>query len=325
MEAPAQFAEIPEANVSEQQQLQNPLAMAPFATASLSLATALPTSHFFQQPKISALFTGQPTNAKVPTQASSLAHLSLSSAALCPSPSKISFKSTISANPLQSPLTLGPLRPLDPSSGAGLRKCSIVLFRADLRVHDNECLNSANNESMSVLPVFCFDPRDYEKTSGKGTFQASFILESVADLRNSLRSRGSDLVVRVGRPEEVLPEMAKAVGADAVYVHMEVSKDAVKSEERIEAAMKEEGVEMKYFWGSTFFHKDDLPFKLEDMPVNYEGFQENVRRLEVRKTIAALDQLKGLPKRGDVEVGELPSLADLGVNPIAQVCSSLFC
>ncbi|OWM78081.1 hypothetical protein CDL15_Pgr018650 [Punica granatum] len=318
MEPATQFAEIPEANAAEEQ--QNPLAMAPFATASLSfsLPTALPTTHFFQQPKISALFSGQPAKAKVPTQASSLAHLSLSTAV--PIPSKISFKSTISANPLQSPLSLGPHRPLDPNNGAGLRKCSIVLFRADLRVHDNECLNAANNESMSVLPVFCFDPRDYGKSpsSGKGPFQASFMLESVADLRNSLRSRGSDLVVRMGRLEEVLPEMAKAVGADAVYVNREVSKDAVKSEERIEAAMKEEGVEVKYFWGSTLFHVDDLPFKLEDMPSNYGGFREKVQGLEVRKTMAALDQLKGLPKRGDVELGEMPSLADLGVNPIAQ-------
>ncbi|KAK4758637.1 hypothetical protein SAY87_019938 [Trapa incisa] len=92
---------------------------------------------------------------------------------------------------------------------------------------------------------------------------------SVNDLSNSLRSGGSDLVVRVGHPEEVLPEMAKAIGAHAVYVHREVSKDAVKTKERIEAAMNDN------FWGSTLFHMDDLPLKLEDMPVNYEDFQES--------------------------------------------------
>ncbi|KAK4785333.1 hypothetical protein SAY86_002022 [Trapa natans] len=320
METAALVAEIPEAEAADQ---QNSSTSAPFATASLSLASALPTAHFFQQPKISSLFSVQPAKARIPTQASSLAYLFLSSAALCPSPSRISFKTTISANPLRSPLTLGPRRPLDPNSAAGLRKCTIVLFRADLRVHDNECLNAANEDSMSVLPVFCFDPRDYGKSPSRGfdrrgPFQASFTLESVADLRKNLRSRGSDLVVRVGRPEEVLPEMAKAVGADAVYVHREVSKDAVKAEERNEAAMKEEGVEVKYFWGSTLFHVDDLPFKIEDMPVNYGGFREKVQGLEVRKTIDVLDQLKGLPKRGDIELGELPSLASLGVNTIAQ-------
>ncbi|KAK4793252.1 hypothetical protein SAY86_023687 [Trapa natans] len=63
--------------------------------------------------------------------------------------------------------------------------------------------------------------------------------------------------------------MAKAIGAHAVYVHREVSKDAVKTKERIEAAMNDN------FWGSTLFHMDDLPLKLEDMPVNYEDFQES--------------------------------------------------
>lgn len=319
---------------------QNPLAIVPstvspipppFATASisLSLSTVLPT-HFFQQPKVSTLFSAQPNKVKVPTQASSLAHLSLSSASV--SPPKLSFKSTISVNPLQNPLSLGPRRPFDPSNGAAIRRASIVWFRNDLRVHDNECLNSANNESMSVLPVYCFDPRDYGKSSSgfdkTGPYRATFLIESVSDLRKNLQARGSDLVVRVGKPESVLVELAKAVGADAVYAHSEVSHDEVKAEERIEAAMKEENVEVKYMWGSTLYHIDDLPFKLEDMPSNYSGFREKLRGLEVRKTIEVLDQMKGLPSRGDVEPGDIPSLMDLGLNPsatVSQVCVSLLC
>ncbi|KAI9082534.1 hypothetical protein K1719_035403 [Acacia pycnantha] len=310
---------------------QNPLAVVPskettvppFAAASLSLSlsTILP-SHFFVQPKTSALFSAHPNKVKVPTQASSLTHLSLSTTT-SPSPSKISFKSTVSANPLQNPLTLGPHRPLDPSNGAAIRRASIVWFRNDLRVHDNECLNSANNESMSVLPVYCFDPRDYGKSSSgfdkTGPYRATFLIESVSNLRKNLQARGSELVVRIGKPETVLVEVAKAIGADAVYAHREVSHDEVKAEERIEAAMKEENVEVKYFWGSTLFHADDLPFKLEDMPTNYGGFREKVQKLEIRKTVEALDQLKGLPSRGDVEPGDIPSLMDLGLNPSATM------
>ena len=103
-------------------------------------------------------------------------------------------------------------------------------------------------------------------------------------------------------------ELAKAVGADAVYAHREVSHDEAKAEERVEAAMKEENVEVKYFWGSTLYHVDDLPFQLEDMPSNYGGFRDRVQKLEVRKTIEALDHLKGMPSRGDFELGEIPSL-----------------
>lgn len=87
--------------------------------------------------------------------------------------------------------------------------------------------------------------------------------------------------------------------------------------------MKEENVEVKYFWGSTLYHVEDLPFKLEDMPSNYGGFRDRVQKLEIRKTIEALDQLKGMPSRGDVEIGDVPSLMDLGLNPssaMPQVC-----
>ena len=174
-----------------------------------------------------------------------------------------------------------------------------------------------------MLPVFCFDPRDFGKSSSgfdkTGPYRASFLIESVNDLRKNLQSKGSDLVVRIGKPETVLAELAKAIGADAVYAHREISHDEVKAEEKIETAMKEEGIEVKYFWGSTLYHVDDLPFKMEDMPTNYGGFKEKVQGLEVRKTIAALDQLRGLPARGDVDAGEIPSLVDLGLNPSATL------
>lgn len=176
---------------------------------------------------------------------------------------------------------------------------------------------------MSILPVYCFDPRDYGKSSSgfdkTGPYRATFLIESVADLRKNLQARGSDLVVRIGKPETVLIELAQAIGAEAVYAHREVSRDEVKAEDKIEEVLKDEGLEVKYFWGSTLYHIDDLPFKLEKMPTNYGGFKEKMQGLEVRKTVEALDQLKGLPARGDVEPGEIPSLVDLGLNPNASM------
>ena len=189
-------------------------------------------------------------------------------------------------------------------------------------MHDNEALTNASNDSLSILPVYLFDPRDYGKSSSgfdkTGPFRASFLLESVRDLRKNLRSRGSDLLVRIGRPESVLVELVRAVGADAVYMHQEVSKDDVQAEERVEKMMEEEGVEVKYFWGSTLYHLEDLPFDLQEMPSNYGGFREKVQSLGVRKTIEALDQIKGIPAKGDVELGEIPTLADLGLSPPAS-------
>ncbi|KFK37499.1 hypothetical protein AALP_AA4G265300 [Arabis alpina] len=319
-----------EEHKSVEEEEQNPLTIITSSSssslpiASLSLSFFPTCTQFLINPKFSRLFSHHPNKVKIPTQASYLTHLSLYSVSPSPSPlhSRISFKSTTSSNPLHSPLSIIPRRPLDPSSAAALRRASVVWFRNDLRVHDNESLNSANDECVSVLPVYCFDPRDYGKSSSgfdkTGPFRAQFLIESVTELRKNLQARGSNLVVRVGKPEVVLVELAKEIGADAIYAHREVSHDEVKAEMKIEKAMKEEGVEVKYFWGSTLYHLDDLPFKIDELPSNYGAFKDKVQKLEIRKTIAALDQLKSLPSRGDVELGEIPSLLDLGVSPSAR-------
>lgn len=85
------------------------------------------------------------------------------------------------------------------------------------------------------------------------------------------------------------------------------------------AALQEKGVETKYFWGSTLFHLEDLPFKLQDMPSNYGGFRDKVHDVAVRDTIEAPQQLKGLPASGNVKPGRIPSLQELGLNPTANL------
>nr|XP_043611130.1 blue-light photoreceptor PHR2 [Erigeron canadensis] len=296
------------------------LPITPFTSITLSLSSSLLPTHFVSPPPPTPQTQPKFLKLKIPHQISSIyKNLYLSSNSL----NQTKKKPTFSSNPFQNPLSLNPRRPTDPSSAFGARRASVVWFRNDLRVFDNECLATANNESMSVLPVYVFDPRDYGKSSSgfdkTGPYRASFLIESVENLRKNLEARGSGLVVRIGKPETVLAELVKDVGAETVYAHREVSHDEVKGEEKIEMKLKDEGVEVKYFWGSTLYHIDDLPFKLEEMPTNYGGFREKVQGLKIRKTIDALDQLRGLPAGGNVELGEIPSLVDLGLNPTATM------
>ncbi|XP_042429505.1 blue-light photoreceptor PHR2-like [Zingiber officinale] len=308
---PSQLQELTAASASQDEnQEELPTANLPLASLSLSLFSPFPKP---------CSVVPSPSHVKfnVPSQVSSL------SLSLFPPPakssSKLSAPSNISNSLLLSPSPFLRRRPTDPSAAAAARRCTIVWFRADLRLHDNEPLSAANADSLSILPVFLFDPRDFGRSpSGfdrTGPYRARFLIDSVAELRQGLRRRGSDLVVRIGRPEVVLPELARAAGADAVYSHREVSHDEARAEERVAAAMEAEGVEVKYFWGSTLYHIDDLPFKLEHMPTNYGGFREKVKVLTVRKTIETPEEVKGVPSRGNIEPGDIPSLQDLGLNP----------
>ena len=78
-----------------------------------------------------------------------------------------------------------------------------------------------------IVPVYCFDPRMYTNTSfgfpKTGFLRGQFLLESVADLRESLRQRKSDLIVLKGYPEVVIPALAKEIKATAVYCQKEVT------------------------------------------------------------------------------------------------------
>ena len=93
------------------------------------------------------------------------------------------------------------------------RQRLIVWFRQDLRVHDNEALTDALRCAEEVIPVYIFDERvfmgktkfGFPKT---GAHRAQFIIDSVKDLRQSLKDLGCNLLVRVGKPEEILFKLA---------------------------------------------------------------------------------------------------------------------
>ena len=282
----------------------------PFASFSLSLNIRAPTA-----PTLASV----PSTIHLPTQISTLAVCLHPSAAQSPSrrPTRLNSATSSVISPL--PASTPGLSRSFPSGApaASGRRRTLVWFRADLRLHDHEPFHAAAGASSSLLPVFVFDPRDFGKSpSGfdrTGPYRANFLLDSVADLRRSLRARGGDLVVRVGRPEVVIPELARAAGAEAVYAHGEVSRDECRAEERVQKAVEKEGINVKYFWGSTLYHVEDLPFRLEDMPSNYGGFRDAVKGLEVRKVLEAPEEVKCVPMKNVLEPGDIPTLSELGL------------
>ncbi|KAM7467992.1 hypothetical protein LguiB_015554 [Lonicera macranthoides] len=47
--------------------------------------------------------------------------------------------------------------------------------------------------------------------------------------RKNLQARGSELVVRIGKPESVFVELVNMIGVEATYARREVSRDEVKA------------------------------------------------------------------------------------------------
>src|SRR5689334_22362846 len=113
----------------------------------------------------------------------------------------------------------------------------LVWFRRDLRVHDHPALTAAHRQADRIVPVFVLDPRLLEAGRFPSANRAWFLLASLRELRTALRDRGADLVVRAGRPEQVLPALAREVGADRVHFASDVSPFAMARDRRVADAM----------------------------------------------------------------------------------------
>lgn len=73
---------------------------------------------------------------------------------------------------------------------------------------------------VQVLPLFCFDPRQFIMTpygnKKTGDYRAQFLLETALDLKQRLRSIGSDLLLYPGKPEDAFRGIeCMSVGATA--------------------------------------------------------------------------------------------------------------
>jgi deoxyribodipyrimidine photo-lyase len=191
----------------------------------------------------------------------------------------------------------------------------LVWFRNDLRVHDNEILLEATRKADKVLPVYCFDPYYFKPTSSgnpkTGNFRTRFLLESVGDLRKNLQKLGSELIVRVGNPAEILPQLAEQYQVNEVYHHREVAYEETEISEQVEAALWKIKLNLKHFIGHTLYHKEDLPFPIKDIPDSFSTFKKKVERdSNVRPCVATPDVIH-IPVITDA--GELPTLQQLGL------------
>lgn len=197
---------------------------------------------------------------------------------------------------------------------------SLVWYKSDLRLADHEPLVRALQKG-AVLPVYVFDPRHFAATkfgfTKTGSFRASFLLQAVTDLRQRLRQKGADLIVRIGQPEQIIPELAAATNASNVYCSEEVTYEELAVMGGVEKVLSLQNIRLHAYWTATLYHKEDIPWPLHRLPEVFTSFR---KELEAEATVREpFTEPDSIPYPRVIDAGELPSVTQLGLcTPVAD-------
>ncbi len=144
---------------------------------------------------------------------------------------------------------------------------TIVWFRQDLRLEDNFALAAARLKGGAILPVYIWDETG-EGAWPPGAASRWWLHHSLQRLDESLRGRGSRLVLARGKTAEVLAALIAQSRATAVYWNRRYEPAAIARDKKLKAGLVAAGVEAKSFNSALLFephvvqNKSGQPFQV---------------------------------------------------------------
>ncbi len=118
---------------------------------------------------------------------------------------------------------------------------SLVWLRRDLRLSDHRALSEAEIHSKQICLAFIFDTTILSKLKNKDDKRISFIYESLQEIDEKLRKKGSSLIVRYGDPTEEIPKIAELLKIDAVFTNEDYEPYALKRDDKVKETLHEKG------------------------------------------------------------------------------------
>lgn len=193
-----------------------------------------------------------------------------------------------------------------PSTPPSVQPSTAVWWiRRDLRLSDNLALASALESAERVIPLYILDPTLLRSRSHSEKRQA-FLLDGLRQLDHDLRARGSSLVLRQGRPEQVVAALAAEAGANVVFAERDFSPYAKRRDSAVGRS-----VLLKLVAG-TAIHPPDALRKADG---SVRRIFTPFRRAWQELPLPAMSALPSAPPR-------LPSPGELAGLPIPEAAAS---
>lgn len=174
-------------------------------------------------------------------------------------------------------------------------KRGLVWFKNDLRLHDNEALSKALLECDELIFCYCVDPLHFKKLDlgfkKADINRLKFLEQSVNDLQQHLEELGGHLIICEESATSVIPDLIKKFELTDIYAEEEYASEELN----VIADLKDQlpAINFHLFWGKTLYHKNDIPFQIENIPLTSKAYRiPAAQESEPRKTFENPTKLK---------------------------------
>lgn len=139
---------------------------------------------------------------------------------------------------------------------------NIWWIRRDLRLANNQALLTALDAGEQVIPTFIIDPV-FQDSPMVGEKRRMFLWAGLRQLDQSLRKRGSYLVIRRGKPKEALKKLWAETNATFIFAEEDYTPYARRRDRGVQ-----ESLPLKHVAGLTIHHPhsiakaDNTPYRV---------------------------------------------------------------
>ena len=197
----------------------------------------------------------------------------------------------------------------------------LMWFRRDLRVDDNTALFEALRSCRQVHCVFVFDTEILDLLP-KADRRVEFIRESLVDLDESLRKLSghaeAGLIVCHGIASTEVPQLAKALHAEAVFAAHDYEPNAIARDAQVRGALSDLSISFHTFKDQVVFEKREVLTKTGTpfgVFTPYKNAWLAIARDVQLMSHDASPHAAGLAVRPAVYQKPIPSLKDIGFVP----------
>ena len=163
-------------------------------------------------------------------------------------------------------------------------KKSLFIFRRDLRIEDNIGLIESLQNSKEVIPCFIYDENIIKKLKDS-KFRWSFLNESLVELDNELKKKGTSLQILEGKPEKVIDKIIKKHKLNAIFLNTDFTNYSQHRDEKIFQVCKKNKISFHSTLDFLLHNPNEIKTNEGSPYTIYSFFYKKARQFPIKKII----------------------------------------